>query len=144
MNKSKVRLNNIAEYKEKRRLLRNNSTPAEAVMWQILKGDKLLGTRWRRQFSVGPYILDFYCPSLKLAIELDGALHYTDSGYHHDSVRENFLSDLGIEVLRFENKTIWNGQEAIIESVTRKIEERLKNSPSKLEGVPFMGEGVCK
>ena len=106
---------------------------------RFLKGDKLLGTRWRRQFSVGPYILDFYCPSLKLAIELDGALHYTDSGYHHDSVRENFLSDLGIEVLRFENKTVWNGQEAIIESVTRKIEERLKNSPSKLEGVPFRG-----
>ena len=99
----KIRLNNIAEHKEKRRLLRNNLTPAEAVMWRILKGDKIMGIRWRRQFSVGPYILDFYCPFLKLAIELDAYNHYTDSGYQHDSERDCYLSKLGIEVMRFEN-----------------------------------------
>ena len=143
MNNDKIKVNNIAEHKEKRRLLRSNSTPAEAVMWQILKGDKLMGVRWRRQFSIGPYILDFYCPSLKMAIELDGAVHYTDSGYHHDFVRDRYLSEKGIEILRFENKTVWNGQEAIIESITNKIEERLsKNSPSKLEGVPEGGGSV--
>ena len=139
----KIRLNNIAEHKEKRRLLRNNLTPAEAVMWRILKGDKIMGIRWRRQFSVGPYILDFYCPFLKLAIELDGYNHYTDSGYQHDSERDCYLSKLGIEVMRFENRFLWQCQEVVIDSIVQKVENKLldinKNSPSKLEGVPEGG-----
>ena len=117
--------------------LRKNMTPWERKLWYDFL--RTYPIRFQRQKAIGNYIVDFYCAKARLAIELDGALHYTDSGYHHDSVRENFLSDLGIEVLRFENKTVWNGQETIIESVTRKIEERLKNSPSKLEGVPFRG-----
>ena len=56
-----------------RRELRNEGTAAEAVLWLLLKGKQLDGMRWRRQFGVGPYILDFYCPQLRLCIELDGA-----------------------------------------------------------------------
>ena len=121
----KRRINNIAKSREQRRLLRKNSTPEEAMLWSLLKGDKILGVRWRRQFSIDSYILDFYCPKLKLAIELDGNHHYTDSGYCHDSIRERYLSELGIEVLRFENRHIWKSQEAIIEQIERRVNEKL-------------------
>ena len=62
MNKSDVTGN--------RKELRNHSTSAEATLWKMLKGKQIAGLKFRRQHSVGPYILDFYCPQIKLAIEL--------------------------------------------------------------------------
>ena len=67
------RPNNIKEQTTQRQELRNKGTAAEATLWHGLKGRQIEGMRWRRQFGVGPYILDFYCPQLHLCIELDGA-----------------------------------------------------------------------
>ncbi|WP_143525188.1 endonuclease domain-containing protein, partial [Labilibacter marinus] len=63
---------NRPELIKKRKQLRNNSTPAECELWNYLKGKKVCRLKFRRQYSVGKYVLDFYCPELKLAIELDG------------------------------------------------------------------------
>ena len=63
---------NSKEQAPHRRALRNEGTSAEATLWLSLKGKQIEGMRWRRQFGVGPYILDFYCPQLRLCIELDG------------------------------------------------------------------------
>lgn len=98
-----MRLNNIVVTKERRRVLRSNMTDSERMLWNKLKGDKL-GYRFRRQFSVGYYILDFYCPRKKLAIELDGAVHTNQKEY--DKIRDKFIHEFGITVLHFQNEDI--------------------------------------
>ena len=68
-------LHEIPELKTFRRELRHNLTPAEAALWKMIRGSRLDGRKFRRQHSVGLYILDFYCPAEKLAVELDGQVH---------------------------------------------------------------------
>ena len=109
-----------------RRELRNEGTAAEAVLWLLLKGKQLDGMRWRRQFGVGPYILDFYCPQLRLCIELDGAPHDTFHGSQYDCRREEWLQHThGIRTLRFENKDVFVHQDAVIERIREVTKEIL-------------------
>ena len=117
--------NNLKEQTILRKELRNEGTAAEATLWLSLKGRQVEGMRWRRQFGVGPYILDFYCPQLHLCIELDGAPHYTIQGGENDLQREEWLlQEHGIRTIRFENKDIFINHEGVIEyirEVTREI-----------------------
>lgn len=107
---------NRAEWLERRRELRQALTPAEAVLWRLLKGRQLEGLKFRRQHSVGPYILDFYCPALKLAIELDGASYACREEY--DGQRTSYLSEkAGITVLHFENRVVFENPEQIFREV---------------------------
>ena len=110
-------LNNLPYLKTFRKELRNNSTPAEATMWTLLSGKKLEGRKFRRQHSVANYILDFYCPSEKLAIELDGAGYFEDKQAEYDQERDLFLNHCGIKVLRFENKVVFDNPDGLLESV---------------------------
>ena len=120
----KVRSHNRPAQAQQRKELRNNSTSAEAVLWDMLKS-RQLGVKFRRQFSVGPYILDFYSPEVKLCIELDGASHFTYSGTDYDFERKNFLkSNHGIETLRFENIEVFKYTEEVISEIKTAIEER--------------------
>ena len=80
-------LNNHPELKTFRRELRSHLTPAEARMWTYLKNKQLDGRRFRRQHSIGGYILDFYCPSEQLAIELDGKPHFYAEAIEYDRER---------------------------------------------------------
>ena len=98
---------NLPQKKDDRRTLRNTLAPAEATLWKSLKGCQLAGRNFRRQHSVGAYILDFYCPEERIAVELDGAGHHTAAGNLHDTARTAYLKTLGIQVIRFENKLIW-------------------------------------
>jgi len=100
-------LHNKPELKEFRKKLRNNLTPAEALLWKALKGKQLEGRKFRRQHSIGNYIVDFYCPTEKLAIELDGQPHFTLEGEIKDRRKTKFLNSVGIHVLHFENKLVW-------------------------------------
>jgi very-short-patch-repair endonuclease len=77
----KEKIHNVKQLKERRKQLRNSLTSAEAKLWGLLKDSQLENRKFRRQHSVGPYILDFYCPSEKLCIELDGEIHYTEAGF---------------------------------------------------------------
>jgi very-short-patch-repair endonuclease len=115
--------NNRPELKENRKALRNNGTSAEAFLWNYLKGKQLKGRKFRRQFSVGNYILDFYCPAEKLCIELDGADHFTSAGYEYDEERTAYLNHLGITVIRFENKTVFDATENVLETVVSYFKE---------------------
>lgn len=83
----------------------------------MLKGKQIEGKRWRRQFSIGNYIIDFYCPEIKLGIELDGNEHYTVIGKFNDERREEYLNAIGITIIRFENKDIWCSTEQVIETI---------------------------
>ena len=93
------------------------------MMWKVLKNRQVSGIRFRRQFSVGAYILDFYCPELKLCIELDGAGHYNSEGLRHDYVRDKYLSELGIRVLRFENRAVLKMQPVMLAEIEAVIAE---------------------
>ena len=104
-----------------RKELRNNLTASEAVLWTALQKKKLEGRKFRRQHSIGKYIVDFYCPSEKLVVELDGANHYTHEGEMHDMDRDAYINTLGIKVLRYENRDIYNNLEAVLEDIKRNI-----------------------
>lgn len=113
--------------KVNRRELRKHGTPAEAVLWKNLKGRQVLGMRFRRQFSVGPYILDFYCPDCKVCIELDGEGHYTPEGAEYDEARTEYLMQVhGISVLRFENCDVFNTPEGVMQEIEEMIRLRMK------------------
>ncbi|MEO9258360.1 MAG: DUF559 domain-containing protein, partial [Crocinitomicaceae bacterium] len=111
------KINNLPHLKTFRKELRNNLTPAEAKLWTLLKGKSLGGKKFRRQHSVSNYILDFYCPEERLAIELDGQGHYEATQAEYDSERDLFLSTFGIRVLRFENKWVWDNPNGLLEMV---------------------------
>ena len=117
---------NRTEQKNLRRDLRNQGTSAEAVLWFNLKERKIEGMRWRRQFSIGPYILDFYCPQLHLCIELDGAPHFTIEGSEHDYNRDEWLLQTkGIRIIRFENIDIFKRQDEVVEHIREVTKEIL-------------------
>ncbi len=88
------------------RELRKNQTKEERKLWYDFLNSLPVEFRFRRQQIIGGYIVDFYCPASKLAIELDGSQHYTEQGEQADITRDNSLSELGIEVLRFTNADI--------------------------------------
>ena len=110
-------LNNLPHKKDDRRTLRQTLTPAEPTLWKSLKNGQLNNRKFRRQHSIGEYILDFYCPEEHLAVELDGAGHFTVSGNLHDAHRTEYLGQLGIRVLRFENKVIWSDLASILHTI---------------------------
>ncbi|GAB3857412.1 endonuclease domain-containing protein [Hymenobacter terrigena] len=117
-------LNNLPHKKDERRTLRNNLTPAEAKLWSALKSSQLANRKFRRQHSIGEFILDFYCPQEKLAVELDGAGHFTASGNLHDAARTDYLNAAGIRVIRFENKLIWSALESVLQSIESSFSTR--------------------
>ena len=108
---------NLPQKKEDRRTLRNNLTPAEAALWKAIKNGQVAGRKFRRQHSIGVYVLDFYSPEQRMAVELDGAGHFTTSGNLHDAARTTYLESLGIRVLRFENKLIWAGLDNVLQAI---------------------------
>lgn len=120
-----TQLHNKKELIQNRKYLRNNSTSAEATLWKYLKGSKLEGRKFRRQHSIENYILDFYCPSERIAIELDGQEHFTGYGLVKDEERDNFLRDkMKVKVLRFENKQVFEN----INGVLLEIKKNFKDS----------------
>lgn len=107
--------------RDRRRELRNNQTPAEKILWQYLSKNKIEGLRFHRQYGVGPYILDFYCTKLRLAIELDGGAHASEEGKLYDLDRESFLKAVNIQTLRFWNNDILNNIDKVIKEINKKI-----------------------
>ena len=116
-------VSNRKELCEERKVLRTFGTAAEAVLWTALKAKRLDGWRWRRQFSIGGYILDFYCPKAKLCVELDGASHFTPYGLEADAARTEYLNQLGIRVLRFENRVLKESPELVIGAIKDVLNE---------------------
>jgi very-short-patch-repair endonuclease len=104
--------------------LRNRSTSAEAALWKILKSKNLDGKKFRRQYSIGSYIVDFCCPSEKLIIELDGDPHGEYSKIQKDENRDKYLENLGFTVLRFENRFVFQEPEFIKNEIRKVINKK--------------------
>ena len=108
---------NRSSEKERRRQLRREMPQAEAILWLRLKNRQLQGFRFRRQYSIGPYVLDFYCPELKLGIEIDGDSHFHAGAQEYDRKRQDFIDSFGIQVLRFLNTDVYESIEGVLETI---------------------------
>ena len=97
-------------------------TSAEAMLWSIIKS-KQLGVKFRRQHSIGNYIVDFYSSEIQLVIEMDGGVHQDIIHQSNDEVRDNYLKDLGIKIIRFNNDEIYEDEERVKEELIGKIKE---------------------
>ena len=113
--------------KEYRQFLRRTETPTERMLWKRLRGRQLDGYRFRQQHGFGPYILDFYCPSIRLCIELDGNIHEDEQVRLKDEDRTLFLMENRINVIRFRNEEV----EQDVDDVLRRIREYVNNSINK-------------
>ena len=104
--------------------LRNRSTSSEVAFWEMLKSRKLDGRKFRRQYSIGYYIVDFCCPSEKLIIELDGDPHGEYHKIQEDEIRDNYLEGFGFTVLRFENRIVFREPEYLKSEISKVINKR--------------------
>jgi len=113
-------VNNITSLLERRKDLRNNSTPEEILLWLQLKNSQL-GFKFRRQHSIGGYIVDFYCPPKKLVIEIDGSQHFTKENKEYDKVRTEFLKGLNIKVIRFTNLEVATETQNVVKKIKAEL-----------------------
>jgi len=125
-----TKLYNRASEKAKRQQLRRNMTKAEFMLWQKLKGKQLEGVKFRSQYGVGWFVVDFYCTELKLAIEIDGDSHFQDGVQEYDQERQAFIESIGIKVLRVTNDDVYKNLEGVLERIIYKIGELRNHPPS--------------
>ena len=115
---------NRKDLKSFRSFLRNRSTSAEAALWNIIKSKQLEGIKFRRQYSIGSYIVDFCCPSEKLIIELDGDPHGEYHKIQKDENRDKYLESLGFTALRFENRFVFQEPEYVKDEIRKVIKKK--------------------
>lgn len=108
---------NLKTETAKRKKLRNNATLAEQALWAVLKGKQLNGWKFRRQYGIGFYVVDFYCPAVRLAIEVDGEYHQTPQQKCQDQVGQDFITALGIRVMRFTNQEVLDALPQVLETI---------------------------
>ena len=118
-----TRLFNKSSEKARRRSLRKDMPTAEVVLWSALRGKQVVGWKFRRQYSIGSYIVDFYCPSARLAIEVDGDSHYQPGVEQYDKRRQAIIESTGIHVLRFTNAAVRANLDEVIEAIKLALAE---------------------
>ena len=127
------KIHNDPALKSLRKELRSSLTPAEAALWKSLQRSQVGGKKFRRQHSVGPFILDFYCPECRLAVELDGQTHFNPHSWEHDCRRTEYLQKWNIRVVRFENRDVFEYPEWVRAEISRyliaRVRVRLATSP---------------
>jgi very-short-patch-repair endonuclease len=109
--------------------LRKNMTETEVFLWNRIRRRQLYGYQFYRQKNIGNYIVDFYCSAAKLVIELDGGQHYSESGIIRDKQRDDYLSSLGLQILRFSDREVFKNIEGIVEKICQCL---LKSPPTPL------------
>ena len=117
------RIFNRSTEKGRRRQLRRQMPEAEALVWSKLRGKQILGYGFRRQYSVGPYVIDFYCPAIKLAVEIDGDSHFREGAESDDKRREDFIKSFGIRFLRVTNEEVCRNLPGVLEAITQAVQE---------------------
>jgi very-short-patch-repair endonuclease len=121
--------------KELSRTLRKEMTDAEQVLWSHLRRKQILDIQFYRQKPVGPYIVDFYAPAAKLVIEADGSQHLEKEHREYDAVRDAFLKQNGLVVLRFDNRQVLTETDAVMGEIFRVCNERqIPPNPPLLRG----------
>ncbi len=116
-----MQVHNKKSLLEIRRNLRKQATEAETVLWEVLRNGKLNGVKFKRQHSIGNYIVDFYCASARLIIELDGKVHLEKNQKEKDQLRDENLIDMEFKVLRFTNDEVLFKIDFIKEEIIRLV-----------------------
>jgi len=104
---------------DKAKLLRNNMTEAEKILWDLLKNRSVFKVRFRRQHPIGIFIVDFYCHEYKLAIEIDGEIHLKNEVIEYDEGRSHDIEKYGIKILRFTNNEVFTDPKKIINEILK-------------------------
>jgi very-short-patch-repair endonuclease len=117
---------NKHQMKERRQELRRNMTEPENIFWSRIRRIQIDGIRFRRQYSIDNFVVDFYCPEFKLAIEVDGESHNKPDAKEYDAEREDIIKQHGITFLRFANTEIIHN----LDDVLTKIQYALQNMKS--------------
>jgi len=121
-------------------------TKSEVVLWKFIKGNQL-DFKFRRQYGIGNYIVDFYCPKIKLAIEIDGSTHIEEEVFKRDQRKEKYIKFLGINLIRFNGDRIFNDLENVLQDLSQTCKNlSSSNHPfykgvNKIESSPYKGEG---
>jgi len=97
--------------------LRKDQTPAEDLLWELLRDRRICNAKFRRQHQFGDYLCDFYCHDAKLVVECDGEPHHTAKGKRHDAKRDAYLKSQGLTVLHFENDRVLNDTDAVLQEI---------------------------
>ncbi len=92
-------------------------TDAENMLWAKLRRKQLKGHLFYRQKIIGKYIVDFYCPKANLVVGLDGGQHYSERGQTKDRARDDILREMGIEVLRFSDREIFENMDGVMHGI---------------------------
>ncbi len=111
---------------ERAKLLRENLTETEKMIWQELRGNKILGLRFKSQHPMDTYIVDFYCHQIKLVIEIDGGVHKEKNQKEYDAERTFELENCGLEVIRFTNEQVQSELKEIIQKIQNQCKKRKK------------------
>jgi very-short-patch-repair endonuclease len=143
-----VRFNRTPTKTEKARRLRGEPTIVETRLWAKLRGAQVDGPSFRRQHPAGPYVLDFYCPELRLAVELDGGQHNFDRHALRDRRRDNWLAERGVRTLRFWNVDVVQNLSGVLAVIAATAAERAakQKTPTRRwrADLPLSGGGGSK
>ncbi|PKB80162.1 MAG: hypothetical protein BZY88_09575 [SAR202 cluster bacterium Io17-Chloro-G9] len=121
----------------KRRSLRKASPRAERIVWSQLGKSQVLGNKFRRQYSVGPYVIDFYCPALSLAVEIDGDSHFQQDS--NDNSRQDYIETFGIRFLRFTNEEIYSNLDGVLETIRQVVQQGAPTTSTAQKSPPYEG-----
>lgn len=138
-----ARFDSTREKTKAAKRLRREATPAERALWRRLKQRQLDHLKFRRQHPLGPYVLDFYCPELKLYVELDGGQHGFDNQRAHDNVRTAYLEGKGVRVVRFWNHEVLKDPVNVVDRIFHEAETIEVEQRATQSGIPSpcKGEG---
>jgi len=129
-----MQIHNRKELKSNRKNLRSNLTPAEARLWKFLQNRQLDNRKFRRQHSIGNYIVDFYCSEEKLAIELDGSIHFNPVNEVYDLSRDKFIESLNIKVIRFSNEDVFKKINILLDEIRGHFSKITTPTPPRIGG----------
>ena len=127
-----TQLFNRTQGKQKRRELRRNMTNTEIMIWSKLRRKQVCGYKFRRQYGVGSYIIDFYCSKIKLAVEIDGDTHFQEGIEAYDQQRQAFIEGFGIRFLRFTNRDIYENLDGVLETIRRVMKQMSEQDSNNL------------
>jgi len=121
--------------------LRQNQTPAERLLWTRLRLRNLGGVRFLRQYVIGDYIVDFYAPSLRLAIELDGGQHHERDKLRYDAHRTERLQRQGVTLLRYTNLDVSQRLQDVLSDIELAVVRLKEHPPAPAARAPSFGRG---
>jgi len=122
--------------REKRKILRKYMTEAEQILWERIRRRRIDGHKFRRQYSIKGFVLDFYSPEVRLGIEVDGGYHFRRFQGDYDKARQRLIESLKIGFIRFTNENILTDIDKAISKIKDKINNSFSSSPLQGEDVP--------